>query len=85
MNAKLPLCEVKMGTLLHTDTAQPDKTKWDYSKKHFFTIFIITFIIIIYFIIIYYSYTGYQRQLTYKRQDGSYSAFGERDSSGSMW
>lgn len=29
--------------------------------------------------------TGYQRQLTYKRQDGSYSAFGERDASGSMW
>ncbi|XP_073449024.1 C3 and PZP-like alpha-2-macroglobulin domain-containing protein 8 isoform X1 [Aquarana catesbeiana] len=28
---------------------------------------------------------GYQRQLTYKRPDGSYSAFGERDSSGSMW
>ncbi|XP_069505312.1 C3 and PZP-like alpha-2-macroglobulin domain-containing protein 8 isoform X2 [Ambystoma mexicanum] len=28
---------------------------------------------------------GYQRQLTYKRQDGSYSAFGERDTSGSMW
>ncbi|XP_074161873.1 C3 and PZP-like alpha-2-macroglobulin domain-containing protein 8 [Sminthopsis crassicaudata] len=28
---------------------------------------------------------GYQRQLTYKRQDGSYSAFGERDASGSMW
>ncbi|XP_035593483.1 C3 and PZP-like alpha-2-macroglobulin domain-containing protein 8 isoform X2 [Oncorhynchus keta] len=28
---------------------------------------------------------GYQRQLTYKRQDGSYSAFGERDFSGSMW
>ncbi|KAL7992852.1 hypothetical protein Chor_017108 [Crotalus horridus] len=28
---------------------------------------------------------GYQRQLTYRRQDGSYSAFGERDSSGSMW
>ncbi|KAG9486397.1 hypothetical protein GDO78_006660 [Eleutherodactylus coqui] len=28
---------------------------------------------------------GYQRQLSYKRQDGSYSAFGERDSSGSMW
>ncbi|XP_067882345.1 C3 and PZP-like alpha-2-macroglobulin domain-containing protein 8, partial [Heterodontus francisci] len=28
---------------------------------------------------------GYQRQLTYKRDDGSYSAFGERDSSGSMW
>lgn len=28
---------------------------------------------------------GYQRQLTYKREDGSYSAFGERDSSGSMW
>lgn len=29
--------------------------------------------------------TGYQRQLTYKHQDGSYSAFGERDASGSMW
>ncbi|CAK8682027.1 unnamed protein product [Clavelina lepadiformis] len=29
--------------------------------------------------------TGYQRQLTYKRSDGSYSAFGDRDSSGSMW
>ncbi|XP_072019893.1 LOW QUALITY PROTEIN: C3 and PZP-like alpha-2-macroglobulin domain-containing protein 8 [Amphiura filiformis] len=28
---------------------------------------------------------GYQRQLTYKRYDGSYSAFGESDSSGSMW
>ncbi|XP_043323157.1 C3 and PZP-like alpha-2-macroglobulin domain-containing protein 8 isoform X2 [Cervus canadensis] len=28
---------------------------------------------------------GYQRQLTYKHQDGSYSAFGERDESGSMW
>ncbi|PNJ28667.1 CPAMD8 isoform 4 [Pongo abelii] len=31
------------------------------------------------------SIIGYQRQLTYKRQDGSYSAFGERDASGSMW
>ncbi|XP_027442385.2 C3 and PZP-like alpha-2-macroglobulin domain-containing protein 8 isoform X3 [Zalophus californianus] len=28
---------------------------------------------------------GYQRQLTYRHQDGSYSAFGERDASGSMW
>ncbi|XP_036271779.1 C3 and PZP-like alpha-2-macroglobulin domain-containing protein 8 [Pipistrellus kuhlii] len=28
---------------------------------------------------------GYQRQLTYRRRDGSYSAFGERDASGSMW
>ena len=28
---------------------------------------------------------GYQRQLTYRKQDGSYAAFGERDSSGSMW
>ncbi|XP_070536765.1 C3 and PZP-like alpha-2-macroglobulin domain-containing protein 8 [Ptychodera flava] len=28
---------------------------------------------------------GYQRQLTYKRKDGSYSAFGQRDSAGSMW
>uniref|UniRef100_H2YPN1 Kazal-like domain-containing protein n=1 Tax=Ciona savignyi TaxID=51511 RepID=H2YPN1_CIOSA len=29
--------------------------------------------------------TGYQRQLTYKRNDGSYSPFGDRDASGSMW
>lgn len=29
--------------------------------------------------------TGYQRQLTYKCRDGAYSAFGERDASGSMW
>lgn len=29
--------------------------------------------------------TGYQRQLTYRHPDGSYSAFGERDASGSMW
>ncbi|XP_071943363.1 C3 and PZP-like alpha-2-macroglobulin domain-containing protein 8 [Antedon mediterranea] len=28
---------------------------------------------------------GYQRQLTYKHNDGSFSAFGQRDSSGSMW
>nr|XP_026245668.1 C3 and PZP-like alpha-2-macroglobulin domain-containing protein 8 [Urocitellus parryii] len=28
---------------------------------------------------------GYQRQLTYRHQDGSYSAFGEQDTSGSMW
>ncbi|XP_078578004.1 C3 and PZP-like alpha-2-macroglobulin domain-containing protein 8 [Branchiostoma floridae x Branchiostoma japonicum] len=28
---------------------------------------------------------GYQRQLTYRRKDGSYSAFGNRDSQGSMW
>lgn len=28
---------------------------------------------------------GYQRQLTYKRSDGSYSAFGNRDKYGSMW
>ncbi|XP_044109924.1 C3 and PZP-like alpha-2-macroglobulin domain-containing protein 8 isoform X6 [Neovison vison] len=28
---------------------------------------------------------GYQRQLTYRHPDGSYSAFGERDASGSMW
>lgn len=29
--------------------------------------------------------TGYQNQLNYKRKDGSYSAFGESDSSGSTW
>ncbi|XP_039255837.2 C3 and PZP-like alpha-2-macroglobulin domain-containing protein 8 [Styela clava] len=28
---------------------------------------------------------GYQRQLTYRRRSGSYSAFGERDHYGSMW
>nr|CAB3233265.1 C3 and PZP-like alpha-2-macroglobulin domain-containing protein 8 [Phallusia mammillata] len=34
---------------------------------------------------LHYLQTGYQRQLTYKRRDDSYSAFGDRDSSGSMW
>jgi CD109 antigen len=29
--------------------------------------------------------TGYQRELTYRRVDGSYSAFGQRDKSGSLW
>ncbi|XP_044164285.1 pregnancy zone protein-like isoform X2 [Acropora millepora] len=29
--------------------------------------------------------TGYQRELTYKRNDGSYSAFGKNDSEGNMW
>ena len=29
--------------------------------------------------------TGYQRELTYQRNDGSFSAFGQRDPSGSMW
>ncbi|MFH0860142.1 MAG: alpha-2-macroglobulin family protein [Candidatus Altiarchaeota archaeon] len=29
--------------------------------------------------------TGYQRELTYRHGDGSYSAFGERDESGSLW
>lgn len=29
--------------------------------------------------------SGYQRQLTYKRSDGSYSAFGNSDKSGSTW
>ncbi|XP_030621160.1 CD109 antigen-like [Chanos chanos] len=28
---------------------------------------------------------GYQRELSYLREDGSFSAFGERDSSGSTW
>lgn len=28
---------------------------------------------------------GYQRQLTYKRQDGSFSIFGQKDRSGSVW
>ena len=29
--------------------------------------------------------TGYQRQLTYRRADGSFSAFGDQDQSGSLW
>lgn len=29
--------------------------------------------------------SGYQRELTYQRKDGSFSAFGQRDPSGSMW
>ena len=28
---------------------------------------------------------GYQRELTYKRKDGSYSAFGNSDKEGSLW
>lgn len=29
--------------------------------------------------------TGYQRQMTYRRSEGSFSAFGESDASGSLW
>lgn len=29
--------------------------------------------------------TGYQRELTYRRSDGSFSAFGDDDDSGSLW
>ncbi|NXJ71585.1 OVOS protein, partial [Rostratula benghalensis] len=29
--------------------------------------------------------TGYQKQLSYKHQDGSYSSFGKRDGEGSLW
>lgn len=29
--------------------------------------------------------TGYQREMTYRRSDGSFSAFGESDPSGSLW
>ena len=29
--------------------------------------------------------TGYQRQLTYRRSDGSFSAFGQSDPEGSLW
>ena len=29
--------------------------------------------------------TGYQRELTYRRSDGSFSAFGEQDDVGSLW
>ena len=34
---------------------------------------------------IYLSLPGYQRELTYQRKDGSFSAFGQSDPSGSMW
>lgn len=29
--------------------------------------------------------SGYERQLTYQRDDGSFSAFGSSDTSGSTW
>jgi len=29
--------------------------------------------------------TGYQRELTYRRSDGSFSAFGQSDEEGSLW
>ena len=29
--------------------------------------------------------TGYQRELSYRREDGSFSAFGDRDDAGSTW
>ena len=32
-----------------------------------------------------YMKTGYQRELNYRHDDGSYSAFGKNDESGSMW
>ncbi|CAD5111030.1 DgyrCDS382 [Dimorphilus gyrociliatus] len=32
-----------------------------------------------------YMTAGYQRELTYQRDDGSFSAFGNRDKSGSLW
>lgn len=32
-----------------------------------------------------YMETGYQKELTYKRDDGSFSAFGKSDASGSTW
>nr|XP_057942118.1 CD109 antigen isoform X2 [Doryrhamphus excisus] len=32
-----------------------------------------------------YMMTGYERELSYQRADGSFSAFGEQDSSGSTW
>lgn len=30
-------------------------------------------------------FTGYQRQLLYKHDDGSYSAFGKADTQGNTW
>ena len=31
------------------------------------------------------SCAGYQRELTYRHDDGSYSAFGKSDASGNTW
>ena len=31
------------------------------------------------------SLIGYQRELTFQHKDGSFSAFGDSDKSGSMW
>jgi len=28
---------------------------------------------------------GYQKELTFQRNDGSFSAFGDRDPAGSIW
>lgn len=33
----------------------------------------------------YFITTGYQRELTYRRSEGSFSAFGEQDETGSLW
>ena len=30
-------------------------------------------------------FSGYQRELTYQHKDGSFSAFGESDKSGTTW
>ena len=38
-----------------------------------------------YIICKYFYVTGYQRELTFQRIDGSFSAFGDRDKSGSTW
>jgi len=32
-----------------------------------------------------YMESGYQRELTYKHKDGSFSAFGDSDGSGNLW
>lgn len=35
--------------------------------------------------VLYFLLSGYQRQLSYQRDDGSFSAFGDSDTSGSTW
>jgi len=45
------------------------------------TVNIVVTVVVIIIIII----TGYQRELTYRHADGSYSAFGSSDAEGSLW
>ena len=50
--------------------------------------FIVAFIsafVAFYSLTLFLNFSGYQREMTFKRKDGSYSAFGDRDNEGSLW